>query len=331
MAFIDSSFYSEHTELVPTALRNSGLISIAPTGTISTMLKVSGGIEPLFDYTYTRKTESLNGKDTYYKVETPIIQEVMEKLNITSLKNLPEYCITAKEIPWQDRIAMQSVIQRHVDQAISSTINLPKTATVEDIEQIYIEAWRRELKGVTVYREGCSRAGILTSSNEETSIQPVETPVNAVGKKRKVITGCGSLHVLAYFHPKTGKLLEVYLNKGSTGGCHNFMSGLSRMISLTLRLGGTLEQVIDQLKSTGACPSYAVASATKHNTSPGACCPMAVGNALMDMSREMKSEINGEVIIEDEDNVLKCPVCGNALAPTNGCFACSSCGWSKCN
>src|SRR5699024_11316105 len=95
-------------------------------------------------------------------------------------------------------------------------------------------------------------------------------------------TGCGSLHCIALFDPHTGALLETYLSKGSTGGCNNFMIGLSRMISISARGGIDIYTIIDQLNSTGSCPSYSVRRATHKDTSKGSCCPMAVGNALLE-------------------------------------------------
>lgn len=108
-----------------------------------------------------------------------------------------------------------------------------------------------------------------------------------IGKKRKLITGCGSLHVTAFFDKDTGDLKQTFLSKGSTGGCHNFMTGLSRLISLSAKNGIPLSEICDQLNSCGACSSYAVRSAKYHDTSKGACCPMAVGYALVDMQKEM--------------------------------------------
>ena len=121
---------------------------------------------------------------------------------------------------------------------------------------------------------------------------------NCIGKKRTLITGCGTLHCEAFFDPDTGELLETYLSKGSQGGCNNFMVGLSRMISLAARGGIDIYTIVDQLKSSGTCPSYAVRRATKKDTSPGSCCPVAVGNALIDMYKEMKEELG---IDEDTD------------------------------
>ena len=281
---------------VPDGLKNSALLSIAPTGTLSTLLGVSGGIEPIFANYYTRKTESLNSEDTYYKVYTPIVQEYMERYGYVDESELPDYFVTAKDIHWKDRINVQAAWQKHVDQAISSTVNLPENTTPEEIADLYIYAHDQGLKGITVFRDNCLRTGILTTDNKEKHEPKQETilevPDTVVGKKRKLTTGCGSLHCLAYFSQTDGRLLECYLGKGSTGGCLNSMNGIARLISLSARSGATTEEIVDQLSSTGVCPSYAVRAATKKDTSRGSCCPVAVGNALVEMHNEMLDEIN---------------------------------------
>ena len=101
-----------------------------------------------------------------------------------------------------------------------------------------------------------------------------------VGKEGKLITGCGSLHCIALFDPHTGALLETYLSKGSTGGCNNFMVGLSRMISISARGGIDIETIVDQLNSSGSCPSYTARRVTRKDIQRRPV-PMAVGNALM--------------------------------------------------
>ena len=166
------------------------------------------------------------------------------------------------------------------------------------------------------------------------------------------ITGnCGSLHVLAFFDPVTGDMQEVYLNKGSTGGCANYMTGLSRTLSLLCRAGVDVKTIKDQLDSTGVCPSYATRTAIKHDTSKGSCCPMAIGNALVDMWEEMQKDIDldEEDFVDNVDNNKQdnkislnsnqfinksdmiCPKCGDSLVPEGGCNSCKSCGYSKCD
>ena len=142
-------------------LRNSQILTIPPTGSISTMLGISGGIEPMFNTSYTRKTETLHDKDVYYKVYTPIVSEYMNINEIENEENLPDIFVTAMNLKPSERIQMQKAWQKNIDASISSTINLPHEVTVEEVYDIYIQAWKNELKGITIYRDGCQRNGIL--------------------------------------------------------------------------------------------------------------------------------------------------------------------------
>ncbi len=320
-------------------LHNSQLLTIAPTGTLSTMLGVSGGIEPIFANYYERKTESLHGEDVYYKVYTPIVKAYMEANHISDDKDLPEYFITAKDLHYNDRINMQGAWQDHIDASISSTVNLSNDATVEDVADLYLRAWKRGLKGITIFRDGCARLPILSTNERKQEEEKLErghvikASDRCVGKKRTLITGCGTLHCEAFFDPDTGELRETYLSKGSSGGCNNFMIGLSRMISLAARGGVSIEDILDQLMSSGTCPSYAVRMATKKDTSKGSCCPVAVANALRSMYDEMQDELGKVKKPEGEklENKSKCPSCGEPLIFEGGCNSCKACGWSKCD
>lgn len=362
--FIDSNADSYTKSLIEkNGLRNSQILTCAPTGSLSSMLGVSGGIEPIFANYYERKTESLKGHDEYYKVYTPIVKQYMEEHELKDDKDLPKYFVTAEKIDYHDRIKMQAVWQKHIDASISSTVNLPKEATVEQVADLYMEAWKAGLKGITVFRDGCKRIGILTTDTEKKDKEEVpqdesnkrgyviEASDNVIGRKRKLTTGCGSLHCTAFFDPKTGQLVETYLSKGSTGGCLQFMTGLSRMISLAARGGIPIERIIDQLQSCGSCPSYATRHAVKGDTSPGSCCPMAVGNALIDMYNEAQGKLFGdkkkEVKVSIKKNNKKtakenknnkqqdiknpCPQCGSELVFEGGCNICKNCGWTKCD
>ena len=338
-------------------LRNSQLLTIAPTGTLSTMLGISGGIEPVYANYYERKTESLHGTDVYYKVYTKIVEDYMKQFSLTSDKDLPDYFVTAMTLDYRQRIDMQAIWQNHIDASISSTVNVPNSFTVEETESLYTYAFEQGLKGITIFRDGCKRVGILNTKETKTvtagdglgrgDILLVTDDV--VGKKRKLMTGCGSLHCIALFDPHTGALLETYLSKGSTGGCNNFMVGLSRMISISARGGISIETIVDQLNSSGSCPSYTARKVTRKDTSKGACCPMAVGNALMDMYKEMQEELSQKHQKEEVVNVKKtpkpkavpakegsenktyCPECGEPLNFEEGCNICKNCGWSKCH
>ena len=356
-------------------LRNCSLLSIAPTGSIGTMLNVSTGVEPFFALSFNRKTDNLNGT---YKVEIKAVEEYREATGDTNAI-LPDYFITSEEIPWKERIDIQAALQEFCDTAISSTVNLPKETTINDVKELYKYAWKKGLKGITIYRDG-SRDPILSvdkkeenptttksiseqvSLNTENAKLQIDNPHepkrgeilkagnDCIGLKRTLITGCGSLHCEAFFEPNTGELREIYLSKGSTGGCNNFMISLSRMISLSARGGIGIDKILDQLKSCGVCPSYAVRSATKKDTSKGSCCPVAVGNALKEMYEEIqkiiceckensavrqeKEAINQPLIntTVGESALEECPSCHEkTLTHQGGCIQCNSCGYSKCN
>ena len=368
---MDSLYFNENTsseskkEVEEYGLNNSQLLTIAPTGSLSTMLGVSGGIEPIYANYYERKTESLHGHDEYYKVYTPIVKKYMEEHNIKDDSELPDFFVTAQTLDYKERIEMQGIWQDHIDASISSTVNVPNDFSVEDVEDLYMMAWERGLKGITIFRDGCKRVGILstsdndTTNNDETDLSLknsndlprgyiIKTDDNCIGKKRTLVTGCGTLHCEAFFDPLNGDLLETYFSKGSSGGCNSFMIGLSRMISLSCRGGIDIYSIVDQLKSSGTCPSYAVRRATKHDTSKGSCCPVAIGNALIEMYDELQMELglrdeNEEIDIEivtsknpdiNTNNISqkpKCPQCGEELIFEGGCNICKSCGWSRCD
>ena len=357
--FFKANASKETADLVAQyGLRNSQLLTIAPTGTLSTMIGISGGIEPIFAISYERRTTSLSDHDDYYKVYTPIVQSYIDDHpEIRRDEDLPDFFVTAQNLDYRQRIDMQATWQRHIDASISSTVNLPEDFPEANVYDIYMYAWQSGCKGVTVFRDGCKRLGILSTKEKDKKDEPAkeesvkEEPMhedkrgvvekvddNVIGKKRKLMTGCGSLHCTAFFNPNTGDLVEAYLNKGSTGGCNNFMVGLSRMISLAARSGCGIEAIVDQLKSCGSCPSYVVRTHTKRDTSIGSCCPMAVGWALRDMYNEMQSQIKGLSADEVEAAAEKkprevinpCPKCGAELEFQGGCNICKSCGWTKC-
>jgi ribonucleoside-diphosphate reductase alpha chain len=172
--FFKYNAYPETIELIKKyGLRNSQLLTIAPTGSLSTMWGISGGIEPIYQIMYTRKTESLHDEETEYKVFTPIVKEYMNKFNIEDENDLPNYFVTAYDLNYYDRIDMQSIWQTHIDASISSTINLPFTTSSNQVEDLYIYAWEKGLKGVTIFRDGCKRSGVLTS-NKTNEYEKVE-------------------------------------------------------------------------------------------------------------------------------------------------------------
>ena len=369
--FIKNNTTPETYELVKKhGLRNSQILTIAPTGTLSTMLGISGGIEPIFSMSYTRKTQSLHGEDVFYKVFTPIAQEYMDKHHLVEEEDLPSYFVTAQTIDPFKRIDMQGVWQKHIDASISSTVNLPNSATIEEVEQLYISAWKKGLKGMTIFRDGCARGAILITEpkkeekKEESKKNPVERAKSqlnfgdtilvddsVIGIKRKLKTGCGSLHCTFYFCPETGELREVFLDKGSSGGCLSLLNAVSRLSSLAARKGAPVEEIADQLQSVLICPSYSIAKFKDAKAiSKGSSCASAVANALLDAHRQFVEEFleldeDEEIEIKTiqkekkkeqdkpkQNQYMECPECGEkALQRTEGCMTCHNCGWSRCS
>ena len=326
-------------------LRNSQLFTIAPTGSISTMLGVTGGVEPIFATHYTRKTESLHGEEKYYDVYTPIVQYMLDNKIIDKLQ--VKTIATAQTINPFDRVQVQGKWQEYIDASISSTVNLVEDTSEETIFQLYVAAWECGCKGLTVYRAGCKKEGVLTvdKPKEEKPPTPSENTIqipivdtdinNCTAHGTKIMTGCGSLWITAYFHNQTGQLCHIFLDKGSKGGCNSFMIGLSRLISLAGKKGATIDEIVDQLNSVPACPSYVVRTKTKGDTSPGKCCPSAIANALKQLNNNFVInhvfEQHPVEVEEEKIEIAKCPICGKDLAHTGGCITCFECGYSKCD
>lgn len=155
-------------------LRNSQLLTIPPTGSISTLIGCSNGIEPIFQISYTRKSESLHLEDTYYKVFTPIIREYMTVNDIRREEDLPDFIVTTSNLDYRERIEVQAAWQQYIDASISSTVNVPNEFTVEEVEDLYMYAWERGLKGVTIYRDGCDRSGILITNKSKSRLDRID-------------------------------------------------------------------------------------------------------------------------------------------------------------
>ena len=347
-------------------LRNSQILTIAPTGTLSTMLGISGGIEPIFQFSYQRKTESLHGEEVYYKVFTPIAKEYMEKHGVLE-EDLPEFFVSAQTIDPFMRVKMQGVWQKHIDASISSTVNLPNETSVDLVEDLYIAAWREGLKGMTIFRDGCARLAVLTTEKpkeekkEEVKPEPENNGLkfgdtimpddNVIGLKRRIQSGCGTMHINAFFDEETGELREVFLSKGSKGGCLAFTNAVSRLISLLARKGAPVEEIADQLNSVVVCPSYASARAAGKQVSPGSSCASSIAKALLEMHKQFK-----EAFMDDDDDVKsvkqatikvdkvavtkqvqgpeyqECPECKEkTMINTGGCVQCTNCSYTKCD
>ncbi len=158
-------------------LRNSRLLSIAPTGSISNILGVSGGVEPFFQINYTRRIVSMFEEEKTITIweKTPVALANAMKVEP---EDLPEWAkITSQNIDFISRANVQATIQKYVDTAISSTFNIPNSASVDDVMNIFTVVWEKGLKGATVFRDRCAKIGILAGINENTEdLNPATAP-----------------------------------------------------------------------------------------------------------------------------------------------------------
>lgn len=342
---MDTPYFKAHADTLTYlkvrdhGLRNSQLLTIAPTGTLSTMLGISGGIEPIFANSYSRKTESLHGHDEYYKVYTPIVQEYMDTHGLKDESELPNWFVTSSDISPRDRIAMQAVWQNSIDASISSTINLPETATVEDVKDIYMTAWEMGLKGVTVFRNGCKRTGILTTDSKKvtTCTDESETPkynyITPVSRKSIGTThgntyckkcACGTLYITLN-RDDDGNVVESFIHTSKGGICQANTSAVNRLVSLSMRSGVKTDEIIDQLKgiTCGAC-TKAMSNGIKLD---GISCPDILARTLIEFCKPTDEK----KLVEKPTNQECCPECGEPIIHDGGCVQCTNCGWSKCS
>ena len=329
-------------------LRNSQVLTIAPTGSISTMLGISGGIEPIFANSYTRKTESLHGDTVFYKVYTPIVDKYMKEHGLTEEEELPDFFVTSATLNPLERVEMQGIWQDHIDASISSTVNLPYEATVEDVYDIYVEAWKRGLKGITIYRSGCKREGVLTLDNEQQEETKglqrgewAEIPDDTIYLKRKVYTGCGKINLFVGWSSSEQRIVEIYVKRSGKGGCEHNIDSTVICMSGMLRLGGTLDNVKKAFGGCGACNSFVRAREKGQKLSRGKSCPTAILNMVEEVVKEMEGEavevskkeqkVEIKVGLSEQEMLDKglCPDCGETLEHIGGCVQCK-CGFSKC-
>lgn len=330
-------------------LANGSLISIAPTGTISLLAGgFSGGIEPMFKISYERTTHSLEGKGETFRVFPTSIKELLEYHNLPltltneEIKEKFSHIVEADEIPYIERIGMQASTQRPIDNAISSTINLPESATPEDIFNIYMMAWEAGLKGTTVFRDGCMRLSILNPKkksedfdNNFGEIVPMkrEETGSLPSLTYKKQSACSKLYPTITF--KDGKPFEVFASV--TGGCSANIATIVRLSSLALRCGVKPEKLIEELKEQ-KCPACKTLRGQGRKDVSLSC-----GNAIAESLQEAIAEFNGDfkektnikqpkqtVEVHEERVRKKCPECGAEIRAEGNCVSCTQCSWSKC-
>jgi ribonucleoside-diphosphate reductase alpha chain len=323
-------------------IRNCTLTTVAPTGSGAIVARVTSGVEPIFATSYQRKVkknDSLGKEFDTFTVYHPVVKEMFG-----TDENLPEYVVTAHNVDPYFRVKMQGVVQKYIDSSISSTVNLAEETTVDTVADIYMTAYKADLKGITVYREG-SREGILitddkSSENEELNSENAEMktarnrPTITEGKTRRMRTGDGTLYVTV--NEDENGLCEVFTAIGKAGGTVAAQTeAISRLISLALRSGIDPNSIINQLKGiSGPNPTWEDGQLILST-------PDAIGRALETFvngdspSQEKKSQFEiaeqNPPQREAREYGQHCSECdGSGIVNEGGCLVCKDCGWSKC-
>ncbi|MCY3986872.1 MAG: adenosylcobalamin-dependent ribonucleoside-diphosphate reductase [Candidatus Dadabacteria bacterium] len=360
--FVKSMRENVMSKIKQQGLRNACILTVAPVGSGSVLAGTTSGVEPMFALSYLRRSESLSEGE--FKVYHPLVSEYMEKFRLDDEADLPDTFVTSHAIKPELRVRMQAAIQKHIDSCISSTVNLPKDISLEEVEKIYFLAWKLGCKGITVYREG-SREGILiteeqakektsspprdegmstTHSNltpsphpiQKESVKPVTRPRVLEGFTEAIKTGYGNLYVTVNSYE--GKPFEVFVQIGKSGFTTMAdAEATGRLISLSLRSGVDVRDVVEQLEAIGgSSPVFS-----------GGRVIMSVPDAIAKVLRShfvAKQEANGKpdpALVTEDGGTRKvstdlifeqCPECGSrALAYESGCFTCKECGFSKCS
>lgn len=182
-AMLEQELPEVHARMMKHGRRNISLSTVAPTGTLSLLTRTSSGIEPVYMLGYTRRrkvvpgdrkasvgfTDELGDQWEEFTVHHPRVLDWMQATGKKEATESPYARATANDIDWHKRVRLQAMVQKYTTHSISSTINLPGTATVEEVGSIYLEAWKEGLKGITVYRDG-SRSGVLVANTDAKGI-----------------------------------------------------------------------------------------------------------------------------------------------------------------
>ncbi|MBL7032191.1 MAG: vitamin B12-dependent ribonucleotide reductase [Nitrospira sp.] len=340
-----------------TPMRNATTTTIAPTGTLSILASCSSGIEPLFAVSFVRNV--LEGTKLYEV--NPVFEkiakergfwsrELIEKIaahgTLQDIDEVPDdikkVFTTAHDISPLDHIRMQAAFQKHIDNAVSKTVNFSHDATVKDVEDVYMMAYGLGCKGVTVYRDGSRDEQVLSTGQngghkEAEAVQAVEAPAQKItpkkrpdvikGTTRLMKTGCGNLYVTIN-EDENGNLFEIFTQMGKAGGCAASQAeAIGRLVSLAFRSNIEPVEIEKQLRGI-SCHSPAWAAGGKV-----ASCSDAISKAL-ERYIEQDDSTNGNGSSPRKDISMlcgACPDCGGAVENEGGCAVCRDCGFTKCS
>jgi ribonucleoside-diphosphate reductase alpha chain len=357
----EKSVYSDKNDI-----RNATTTTIAPTGTLSIIAGCSSGIEPLFAVSFVRNvlegTKLYEVNPYFEKIakergfwSRELIEKIAEKGSIHDMDEVPEdvkkIFITAHDISPLDHVRMQAAFQKHVDNAVSKTVNFPHDATQKDVEEVYFLAYGLGCKGLTVYRDGSREEQVLSTGQTseektpETAVQsepvtvidpvhkitPKKRPEVIKGTTRAMKTGCGKIYVTVN-EDEEGNIFELFTQMGKAGGCAASQAeAIGRLISLALRSNIEPIEIEKQLKGI-SCHSPAWAPGGKISS-----CSDAISKALERYNQVGDKENgngNGNGSHSKDDKTMlcvACPDCGGAVEHAGGCAVCRDCGLTKCS
>jgi len=374
--FYDKSIYKK----MGIKIRNATTTTIAPTGTISIIAGTSSGIEPVFAIAMTRNvmdnTELVEVNPVFKEVaiergfySEELMREIARRGSLKDIKGIPEdvkrVFVIAHDIDHEWHVKMQAAFQKHVDNAVSKTVNFRNEATVEDVRRTYLLAYKLGCKGVTIYRDGSRESQVLNlgikekkeeakPKEEQTKNEPLRPrprPPVTRGITEKVRIGCGNLYITVNYDDQG--ICEVFTNLGRAGGCPSQSEATSRLISIALRSGIDAKTIVEQLKGI-RCHSTLRQMATNKEIKVLSC-PDAIGKVIekvMKIRVEEEQQFapidvpiyennhNGdeddpkeEVALSEADLLDEekfCPECGSPIEHEGGCVVCKNCGYSKC-
>lgn len=251
-------------------IRNSHLLSIAPTGTVSLAFadNASNGIEPPFSWTYQRKKRTADGGNAFYTVEDHAYRLYKAKFGADA--ELPAYFVSALEMTAAEHVAMMRAVQPYIDTAISKTVNIPADYPFEDFKNLYMESWKAGLKGCATYRPNDTLGAVLSVEAPKTEEKPApqpaaahtsglsavverrpEGPLSAVVDKIEYYThdGVRRLYLVVSFMYVNGveRPIEFFMPVGQTGESQQWITATMRSLSLAAR-GGFLDKALDDLR-----------------------------------------------------------------------------------
>jgi ribonucleoside-diphosphate reductase alpha chain len=333
-------------------LRNATTTTIAPTGTLSIIAGCSSGVEPLFAVSFVRNvlegTKLYEVNPHFEKMarqrgcwSRELIEEIAAKGTLHDIAEIPEdmrkVFTTAHDISPSDHIRMQAAFQKHVDNAVSKTVNFSHDATPKDVEDVYMLAYGLGCKGVTVYRDGSREEQVLSTGQTKQQqapadiehahkISPKKRPEVITGTTRLMKTGCGNLYITVN-EDQEGNVFELFTHMGKAGGCASSQAeAIGRLISLALRSNIEPIEIEKQLKGI-SCHSPAWANGGKISS-----CSDAISKALERYNQVENSGGNGNGH-KDKTYMLcgACQECGGAVEHEGGCAVCRDCGFTKCS